>query len=72
MAMLRVNHGGDGAGPGTTLVLDGQLTTPLADGERVVVSGDGRSVRFVRNPAGNYWRTLIDKMNWASRPLRPE
>ncbi|MCC6661481.1 MAG: NAD(+)/NADH kinase [Phycisphaerales bacterium] len=73
MAMLRVNHGGGSAGCfGTTLVLDGQLTTPLSDGERVVVAGDGRSVRFVRNPAGNYWRTLIDKMNWAARPLSPE
>ena len=72
IAMLRVNHGGGKDCHGTTLVLDGQLTTPLSDGERVVVSGDGRSVRFIRNPAGNYWRTLIDKMNWAARPLSPE
>jgi NAD+ kinase len=73
MGMLRVNRGEGGKDcHGTTLVLDGQLTTPLADGERVVVAGDGRSVRFIRNPAGNYWRTLIDKMNWAARPLSPE
>jgi NAD+ kinase len=71
LTMLRVNRGQRGQ-PGTTLVLDGQLTTPLEEGERVVVAGDGRSVRFIRNPEGGYWRTLIEKMNWASRPLNPD
>jgi NAD+ kinase len=68
--MLRVNHGASGSaiGTGTTLVLDGQVTTPLTEGERVVVTGDGQRVRFVRNPGGGYWRTLIEKMDWASRP----
>lgn len=72
--MLRVNEGRgpadrrQGAGRGTTLVLDGQVTTPLGEGERVSVTLDGRRVRFVRNPRGSYWATLIDKLVWAAPP----
>lgn len=74
VTMLRVNQSfgaGDrrvGPGRGTTLVLDGQVTTPLADHERIVVTRDGRPVRFVRNPRGSYWATLIDKLVWAAPP----
>lgn len=53
---------------GTTLVLDGQVQSPLDRGDRVVLSRDPRRVRFVRNPDGGYWRTLIRKMHWASVP----
>lgn len=60
---------GDGLGPdGTTLVLDGQVLWPIADGDRVVIGRDARRVRLVRNPEGNYWRTLIRKMHWALTP----
>lgn len=78
LAMLRVNQSfgaGDrrhGPGRGTTLVLDGQVTTPLSEGERIVITHDGRTVRFVRNPRGGYWRTLIEKMAWAVPPGSPE
>lgn len=54
---------------GTTLVLDGQVLVPLAKGERIVLHRHGTAVRFVRNPKGGYWTTLLNKMNWAA-PLR--
>ncbi len=57
-----------GNAPGTTLVLDGQVQTPLAEGDVVAIERDPRAVRFVRNPMGGYWRTLIEKMQWATPP----
>ncbi len=66
LTMLRVNKGA--GGPGTVLVLDGQVSTPLAVGDRIVISRDQRSIRFVRNPRGGYWSTLTDKMHWAAPP----
>lgn len=66
----RANRGGGpgGDGVGTTLVLDGQVTTPLMEGDRVVITRDGRPIRFVRNPLGGYWSTLAEKMQWAAPP----
>ena len=48
--------------------IDGQLYTPLAKGERVVITSLGQSVRFVRNTALGYWGRLMGKMNWAATP----
>lgn len=62
----RVND--DGSGGGTTLVLDGQEHTRLAEGEEVVLRRHAEPVRFVANPARNYWATLIEKMHWAAPP----
>lgn len=53
---------------GTTLVLDGQTATQLADGDLVRIRRNGKSARFVRNPGGSYWATLINKMRWAAPP----
>lgn len=64
-SMLRVNDGPDG---GTTLVLDGQVLQRLRRGELVVVRKHRHPVRFVRNVMGNYWSTLIQKMQWATPP----
>jgi NAD+ kinase len=74
LLMLRVNAGrADGQATGTTLVMDGQVSTPLAAGDRITLTRDARPVYFVRNPLGGYWRTLIDKMHWAASPrLRGE
>lgn len=65
LAMNRVNGGPDG---GTTLVLDGQVSCPLANHDRVVLGLDPRPVRFVRSPRGGYWSTLTEKMHWAAPP----
>lgn len=64
--MGRVND--DGSGGGTTLVLDGQVSTTLRAGERVRVMRDADAVRFVRNRRRSHWATLIEKMGWASQP----
>lgn len=55
-------------GYGSTLVLDGHVNCPLERGDRVKVRRSGVSARFVRNPAGSYWQTLIEKLNWGQRP----
>lgn len=56
-------------GAGTSLVLDGQVTHLLGTGSRVVIRQHDRAVRFVRNPHGSYWSTLISKMRWAAAPV---
>ncbi len=54
------------------LVLDGQVSEPLQDGDRVLLRRHERSVRFVSNPRSDYWRTLIERLNWAVPPKRRE
>lgn len=74
--MTRVNREGASAGcpqpGGTTLVLDGQVHTPLHEGERVAVRLDERSVPFVRNPRVGYWTTVIEKLHWGAAPAARE
>lgn len=71
LTLLRTNT--DGPDHGTTLVLDGQVHAPLYRGDRVTITTSDRRVRFARNPEGNYWSTLIGKLNWAAAPrLRGE
>jgi NAD+ kinase len=60
--MLRGNAGG------TALVLDGHVVATLGEGDRVRVGREGPPIRFVRNPRGSYWTTLIEKLNWAIPP----
>jgi NAD kinase len=64
--MLRVNAPDDAHG--TTLVLDGQLASPLRVGDIVTITRDSRVARFVRNPSRSYWATLTEKMGWAVPP----
>jgi NAD+ kinase len=66
LTMLRLNR--VESGHGTTLTLDGQISVPLAEGDRIVLSRDERAIRFVRNPLGSYWATLIDKLHWGAAP----
>ncbi len=67
--LLAELDGSTGAmGGGTTLVLDGQVPTSLRTGDTVIIRRHTRPVRFVRNPAGSYWATLINKMKWATPP----
>ena len=53
---------------GTTLVLDGQVQTPIMTGDRIVIARHARKVRFVQNPASDYWSRLIGKLNWSVAP----
>jgi NAD+ kinase len=53
---------------GTTLVLDGQAFTRLQINDRVRLKKHTQLIRFVRNPMGNYWKTLVQKLHWAAPP----
>jgi len=58
-----------GLSGGTSLVLDGQTASRLHEGQKVTIRRHTRPARFVRNPRGSYWTTLIDKMRWAAPPV---
>ncbi len=53
---------------GTTLIIDGQQSHRLAEGDVLRVSEAKEQVQFVLDPAVSYWQTLLVKMHWASEP----
>ena len=58
---VRVNEG-------TTLFCDGQASTNLIAGDRVVIRRSANDVLLVENPDTQQWRGLAEKLNWASSP----
>ena len=58
---VRVNEG-------TTLFCDGQASTKLSAGDRVVIRRSANDVLLVENPDSQEWRGLAEKLNWASSP----
>lgn len=56
------------ANEGTTIVFDGQVFAPLRTGDQIVIARHEYKVGFVSNPDNNYWRTLTEKMRWATSP----
>jgi NAD+ kinase len=54
--------------PGTTLFCDGQASTPLHAGDRVVVCRSANDVLLVENPRTRQWQSLADKLHWAATP----
>ncbi|HMN42532.1 MAG TPA: NAD(+)/NADH kinase [Phycisphaerales bacterium] len=58
-----------GLAGGTSVVLDGQVAWRLRAGQTVTIRQHDTPVRFVRNPHGSYWTTLIHKMRWAAPPV---
>ena len=56
------------ANEGTTVVIDGQESYPVAAGDRLRIMRHERSVEFVTCSREPYWRILIDKMRWAAPP----
>jgi len=53
---------------GTTLFCDGQASTRLKAGEKVVVHRSAHDVQLIENPDAREWRTLAEKVNWAMTP----
>jgi NAD+ kinase len=53
---------------GTTLVLDGQVSKPVAEGAALTITGHDRRLKLVENPRSPYWSTLAEKMHWAAPP----
>jgi len=53
---------------GTTLFCDGQASTRLCAGDQVVIRKADHDVRLVENPSAHEWRTLAEKLHWATTP----
>jgi NAD+ kinase len=53
---------------GTTLFCDGQATTPLCAGDRVVIRRSSHDALLVENPSAREWHSLAEKLNWAAGP----
>lgn len=53
---------------GTTLFCDGQASTQLLGGERVIIRRNPNDVLLIENPEAGQWRTLARKLNWAAPP----
>lgn len=53
---------------GTALVLDGQESATLSQGDVVQLHKHERPALFVQNRETTQWRTLMHKMHWASSP----
>jgi NAD+ kinase len=53
---------------GTTLFCDGQDSTPIEAGERLVIRRSDRDVLLVENPQAQEWKTLAEKLHWAVSP----
>jgi NAD+ kinase len=58
---IRVNEG-------TTVFCDGQESTRLVAGERIVIHRSPEPVLLVENPEMREWHTLAAKLNWAANP----
>lgn len=58
---VRVNEG-------TTLFCDGQASTKLAEGERVVLRRGDYDALLIDNPETKAWRSLAEKLHWAVSP----
>jgi NAD+ kinase len=58
---VRVNEG-------TTLFCDGQASTRLIAGDRVIIRRSANDVLLVENPDSQKWKGLAEKLNWASSP----
>ncbi|MFO0857022.1 MAG: NAD(+)/NADH kinase [Phycisphaerales bacterium] len=56
------------SGGGSTMVIDGQLHVPIRSGDKLTVTRHCDGVRFVQNPASDWWARLIGKFNWAQAP----
>jgi NAD+ kinase len=53
---------------GTTLFCDGQESTRLSAGERVIIRKSPHTVLLFENPDARQWHNLAEKLNWAAGP----
>jgi len=56
------------ATPGTTLIVDGQLTVPLTVRHRVTVRRAPVTFQLIKVPGRSYYRALRGKLNWGMPP----
>jgi NAD+ kinase len=53
---------------GTTLFCDGQASTRLHLGDKVVIRRSNNDVLLLENPQARQWRSLAEKLQWAASP----
>jgi NAD+ kinase len=53
---------------GTTLFCDGQASTKLQTGERIVLRSSPSGALLIENPDSRQWRSLAEKLHWAASP----
>ena len=56
------------ANEGTTLVIDGQVSERLNEGDQIVIRRHAYPIRLVSNPRISYWQMLAKKLRWAEQP----
>lgn len=59
----------DAVNPGTTAIIDGQVSFPLQDGDHVSVRRAAIDCLLVRNPTYPKWHNLVTKMHWGQSPV---
>lgn len=53
---------------GTTVIIDGQVTHPMARGDRVTIRRFSHDLLLVRNPLYPAWHKLKTKLHWGRSP----
>jgi NAD+ kinase len=53
---------------GTTLFCDGQASTQLQKGDKIVIKKSPHDVLLIENPEARLWRSYAEKLNWAVAP----
>jgi len=53
---------------GTTVIIDGQVSSPLHPGDRVTIRRFDSDLLLVRNPLYARWYKLVTKMHWGQAP----
>jgi NAD+ kinase len=58
--------------PGTTLIVDGQVSTPLLEGQAVEIRRADHAASIIPHPGRSFFKTLSDKLHWARSPHHKE
>ncbi len=53
---------------GTTLFCDGQASTKLLQGDKILIKRSPHDVLLIENPEARLWRSYAEKLNWAVGP----
>lgn len=54
--------------PGTTAIIDGQVSCAMSPGDRVSIRRSAASFLVVRNPQYTKWHKLVTKLHWGQSP----
>ncbi|MFW6132608.1 MAG: NAD(+)/NADH kinase [Planctomycetota bacterium] len=54
--------------PGSAVIIDGQISSGLCDGDTVQVRRAARGIRLVTHPGRHFFRTLSKKLQWGRSP----